>query len=94
MEFLLPKEQLKGLSAEDQKAAKDEAFNQFLLGSIFGGQGIASGYQAVQNIIPNMQKQRQQQGLLQELGAINKEFFHMTIKTNRNLSSKHHFQRT
>jgi hypothetical protein len=75
MEFLLPKGQLKGLSEEDQKAAKDEAFNQFLLGSIFGGGGISTGYQAVQNIIPNMQKQRQQQGLLQELGAINKEFF-------------------
>lgn len=75
MQFLLPKEQLKGLSEEDQKAVKDEAFNQFLLGSIFGGGGISTGYQAVQNIIPNMQKQRQQAGLLQELGAINKEFF-------------------
>lgn len=75
MEFLLPKEQLKGLSAEDQKAVKDEAFNQFLLGSIFGGGGIATGYQAVQNIIPNLQKQRQQQGLLSELGAIQQEFF-------------------
>ena len=75
MEFLLPKGQLKGLSEEDQKAAKEEAFNQFLLGSIFGGGGISTGYQAVQNIIPNIQKQRQQQGLLQELGAINKEFF-------------------
>jgi hypothetical protein len=75
MEFLLPKGQLQGLSAEDQKAAKDEAFNQFLLGSIFGGGGISTGYQAVQNIIPNLQKQRQQQGLLQELGAINKDFF-------------------
>ena len=75
MEFLLPKEQLKGLSEADQKAVKDEAFNQFLLGSIFGGGGIATGYQAVQNIIPTMQKQRQQQGLLQELGAIQSEFF-------------------
>jgi len=75
MEFLLPKEQLKGLSPEDQKAVKDDALNQFLLGSIFGGGGIATGYQAVQNIIPNLQKQRQQQGLLSELGAINKEFF-------------------
>jgi hypothetical protein len=75
MEFLLPKEQLKGLSPEDQKAVKDEAFNQFLLGSIFGGGGIATGYQAVQNIIPNLQKQRQQQGLLSELGAIQQEFF-------------------
>ena len=59
MEFLLPKGQLKGLSEEDQKAAKDEALNQFLLGSIFGGGGIATGYQAVQNIIPNIQKQNQ-----------------------------------
>lgn len=75
MDFLLPKEQLKGLSEEDQKAVKDEALNQFILGSIFGGQGIASGYQAVQNIIPNMQKQRQQQGLLQELTGIQNEFF-------------------
>jgi hypothetical protein len=75
MEFLLPKEQLKGLSEEDQKAVKDEAFNQFLLGSIFGGNGIASGYQAVQNIIPNIQKQRQQQGLLSELQGIKQDFF-------------------
>jgi hypothetical protein len=75
MEFLLPKEQLKGLSEEDQKAAKDEAFNQFLLGSIFGGGGISTGYQAVQNIIPNMQKQRQQQGLLSELQGIKQDFF-------------------
>ncbi len=75
MEFLIPKEQLKGLSEEEQKAVKDEALSQFLLGSIFGGQGIASGYQAVQNIIPNMQKQKQQQGLLQELTGIQQEFF-------------------
>jgi hypothetical protein len=75
MEFLLPKGQLKGLSEEDQKAAKDEAFNQFLLGSIFGGGGISTGYQAVQNIIPNLQKQRQQQGLLSELQGIQKDFF-------------------
>jgi len=75
MEFLLPKEQLKSLSEEDQKAVKGEALNQFLLGSIFGGQGIASGYQAVQNIIPNLQRQRQQQGLLQELGSLQSEFF-------------------
>jgi hypothetical protein len=75
MDFLLPKEQLKGLSEEDQKAVKDDALKQFLLGSIFGGGGIATGYQAVQNIIPTMQKQRQQQGLLQELGSIQNEFF-------------------
>jgi len=75
MEFLLPKEQLKGLSEEEQKAVKDDAFKQFLLGSIFGGGGISTGYQAVQNIIPNLQKTKQQQGLLSELGAINKEFF-------------------
>jgi hypothetical protein len=75
MEFLLPKEQLKGLSPEEQKAVKDDALNQFLLGSIFGGGGIATGYQAVQNIIPNLQKTKQQQGLLQELGSIQQEFF-------------------
>lgn len=75
MEFLLPKGQLKGLSEEDQKAAKEEAFNQFLLGSIFGGGGISTGYQAVQNIIPNIQKQRQQQGLLSELQGIKQDFF-------------------
>jgi len=75
MEFLLPKEQLKGLTEEEQKSVKDEALNQFLLGSIFGGGGIATGYQAVQNIIPNLQKTKQQQGLLQELTGIQQEFF-------------------
>jgi len=75
MEFLLPKEQLKGLSEEEQKAVKDDAFKQFLLGSIFGGGGISTGYQAVQNIIPNLQKTKQQQGLLQELQGIQQDFF-------------------
>jgi hypothetical protein len=75
MKFLLPQEQLSRLSPEEQKTVEDSAFKEFLLGSIFGGRGIASGYRAVQNIIPNLQNQKQQQGLLQELGAINKEFF-------------------
>jgi hypothetical protein len=75
MDFLLPKAQLKGLSEEEQKTVKDEAFNQFLLGSIFGGKGIASGYQAVQNIIPNLQNQKQQQGLLQDLQGMKSQFF-------------------
>jgi len=63
------------VSPEDQKAVKDDALNHFLLGSIFGGGGIATGYQAVQNIIPNLQKTKQQQGLLQELSGIQQEFF-------------------
>jgi hypothetical protein len=75
MEFLLDKAALKGLSEEDQQAVKDQALNQFLLGSVFGGKGIASGYEAVQNIIPSMQKERQKAGLLQELTGIQKEFF-------------------
>jgi hypothetical protein len=75
MELLLNKQALKGLSEEDQAAVKDQALGQFLLGSIFGGQGIASGYQAVQNIIPSMQKQRQQQGLLSDLAGFQREVF-------------------
>ena len=75
MEFLLNKESLKGLSQEDQAAVKDQALGQFLLGSIFGGQGIASGYQAVQNIIPSMQQQREQQGLLREVSKIKEKYF-------------------
>jgi hypothetical protein len=75
MKFLLPQEQLSRLTPEEQKTVEDSAFKEFLLGSVFGGRGIASGYRAVQNIIPNLQNQKQQQGLLQELGAINKEFF-------------------
>ena len=75
MEFLLNKEALKGLSEADQAAVKDQALGQFLLGSIFGGQGIASGYQAVQNIIPSIQQQRQQQGLLKEVANIQEKYF-------------------
>jgi hypothetical protein len=75
MELLLNKQALKGLSEEDQATAKSEALGQFLLGSIFGGQGIASGYQAVQNIVPNIQQQRQQQGLLSEVAKIKEKYF-------------------
>ena len=75
MEFLLNKDALQNLSEADQAAVKDRALGQFLLGSIFGGQGIASGYQAVQNIIPSMQQQRQQQGLLQEVSKIQEKYF-------------------
>jgi hypothetical protein len=75
MKFLLDEDALKGLSQPEQEVAKDKALGQFLLGSIFGGQGLSSGYQAVQNIIPTMQKQKQQQGLLQELAGIQQDFF-------------------
>ena len=75
MELFLNKEALKGLSKEDQENARGEALGQFLLGSIFGGQGIKSGYQAVQNIIPNIQQQRQQQSLLKEVANIQEKYF-------------------
>jgi hypothetical protein len=75
MKFLLDEDALRGLSQPEQEVAKDKALGQFLLGSIFGGQGLSSGYQAVQNIIPTMQKQKQQQGLLQELAGIQQDFF-------------------
>jgi hypothetical protein len=48
MEFLLPKEQLKGLSEEDQKAVKDEAFNQFLLGSISSNADLSDMYSSIE----------------------------------------------
>ena len=54
MKFLLDEDALRGLSQPEQEVAKDKALGQFLLGSLFGGQGISSGYQAVQNIIPTM----------------------------------------
>jgi len=75
MKFLLDEDALRGLSQPEQEVAKDKALGQFLLGSLFGGQGISSGYQAVQNIIPTMQKQKQQQSLLAELTGIQQEFF-------------------
>lgn len=74
MELLLNKESLQNLSEADQIKAKEAALGQFLLGSIFGGQGIKSGYEAVQNIVPSIQQQRQQQGLLQQLGSIQEKY--------------------
>jgi hypothetical protein len=75
MKFLLDENSLKSLSESDQQIAKDKALGQFLLGSIFGGQGIASGYQAVQNIVPTIQQQRQQQSLLNEVSNIQEKYF-------------------
>jgi hypothetical protein len=75
MKFLLDKNQLKGLSEDEKKDVEDKALSTFLMGSIFGGQGISSGYQAVQNLVPNLQKQKQQQGLLAELAGIQRDVF-------------------
>jgi hypothetical protein len=75
MKFLLDKNQLKGLSPEEQKDVEDKALSTFLMGSIFGGQGISSGYKAVQDLVPNLQKQKQQQGLLAELQGIQRDVF-------------------
>jgi hypothetical protein len=75
MKFLLDKNQLKGLSPEEQKDVEDKALSTFLMGSIFGGQGISSGYKAVQDLVPNLQKQKQQQGLLAELAGIQRDVF-------------------
>ena len=56
----LGKQNLQGLTPEQQEEARSQGWNQLLMGSIFGGKGLASGYAAAQGVIPAMQAAEQQ----------------------------------
>ena len=60
----LGKQNLQGLTPEQQEQARSQGWNQLLMGTIFGGKGLASGYAAAQQVVPGIQaaQQRRQMG--------------------------------
>jgi hypothetical protein len=58
---LLGRQNVQQLAPEQQQQARSEAYRQFILGTLFGGRGLASGYAATQQVIPTMQASQQRQ---------------------------------
>jgi hypothetical protein len=68
IDFVLGSQNLQSLNPVQQDQARSEAYRQFILGTLLGGKGVASGYTAAQGVIPGMQaaeQQRQMRGAVQ-----------------------------
>jgi hypothetical protein len=60
IDTILGKQNVQQLPTDQQDQARSEAYRQFILGSLFGGRGLASGYAATQQVIPGIQAAQQQ----------------------------------
>jgi len=65
VDMFLGRQNVQQLPPEQQQQARSEATRQFLLGTLFGGRGLASGYAATQQVIPTMQAAQQRQRMEQ-----------------------------
>jgi hypothetical protein len=60
MDTILGRQNVQQLPAEQQQQARSEAMRRFVLGSLLGGRGLASGYSEAQQVIPGIQAANQQ----------------------------------
>lgn len=78
----LGKQNLQGLTPAQQEEARSQGWNQLLMGSIFGGKGLASGYAAAQGVIPAMQAAEQQRRVNQ---AVENSMVNLGVKPGSQL---------
>jgi hypothetical protein len=67
VDMFLGRQNVQQLPPEQQQQARSEATRQFLLGTLFGGRGLASGYAATQEVIPSIRAAQQQQRVNQAI---------------------------
>jgi hypothetical protein len=60
MDTILGRQNVQQLPADQQQQARSEAMRRFVLGSLLGGRGLASGYSEAQQVIPGIQAANQQ----------------------------------
>ena len=60
IDFVIGKQNLQSLAPAQQDAARAEARRQFIVNSLLGGRGLASGYAAAQQVVPGIQAAEQQ----------------------------------
>jgi hypothetical protein len=61
MDTILGRQNVQQLPADQQQQARSEAMRRFVLGSLLGGRGLASGYSEAQQVIPGIQAANQRQ---------------------------------
>ena len=62
---IIGRENLQALPPDQQEQARSIARREFFLNTILGGRGLASGFEAARNVIPNMQAAQQRQRMVQ-----------------------------
>jgi hypothetical protein len=68
IDYVLGQQNIQQLDPKVQDQARSEGYRRFILGSLLGGRGLASGYAAAQEVIPGIQaaeQQRQMRGAVQ-----------------------------
>lgn len=65
IDFVIGKQNLQGLAPAQQDQAREEARRQFIVNSLLGGKGLASGYAAAQQVVPGIQAAQQRQRMEQ-----------------------------
>lgn len=58
---IIGRQQLQSLPPEQQDQARRTARSEFILNSLFGGRGLASGFEAARGVVPSMQAAQQRQ---------------------------------
>jgi hypothetical protein len=67
MDTILGRQNVQQLPADQQQQARSEAMRRFVLGSLLGGRGLASGYSEAQQVIPGIQAANQQRRIGQAI---------------------------
>ena len=65
MDYILGPQNVQQLPVDQQQAARSEGYRRLILGSLLGGRGLASGFEATQQVIPEMRAAQQRQRLVQ-----------------------------
>jgi hypothetical protein len=60
IDYVLGQQSLQQLGPDVQDQARSEGYRRFILGTLLGGKGLASGYAAAQEVIPGIQAAEQQ----------------------------------
>lgn len=63
MDYILGPQNVQQLPVDQQQAARSEGYRRLILGSLLGGRGLASGFEATQQVIPEIQAAQQRQRL-------------------------------
>lgn len=82
IDYVLGQQNLQQLGPDVQDQARSEGYRRFILGSLLGGKGLASGYAAAQEVIPGIQAAQQQRRVNQ---AVENSMVNLGVKPGSQL---------
>jgi hypothetical protein len=82
IDYVLGQQSLQQLGPDVQDQARSEGYRRFILGTLLGGKGLASGYAAAQEVIPGIQAAQQQRRVNQ---AVQNSMVNLGVKPGSQL---------